>query len=269
MDNDYTLQVEKQKKILDYVNSSKKATVNELSDYLGVSKVTIRKYLNDLENKGLVIKIHGGVISTDSDLNYEIPYASKKDLNIYEKEMIGIAASGLVEDGDVIILDAGSTTFEIARNIDNKNVTVITNDVRIAYELASKSSVKVVIAGGTVQKNVYTVLGFYAEGLLNQIHVNKVFLGADAINPEDGITNKTLEEVAIKKAMIKSAEEVIVVADHSKLNKKAFADVCGIDEIDTIVIDEIDENYRRIFNEKGINIIIAKNLSSVIPFENK
>lgn len=257
MENDYMFQIERQKKILDYVNKTEKATVNELSDFLGVSKVTIRKYLNELESKGLVIKIHGGVLSIDSDLNYEIPYASKKDLNVSEKEKIGKAASELIEDGDVVILDAGSTTLEIARNIENKNVTIITNDVKIAFELASKPSVKLIITGGIVQKNVYTVMGSNTENFLSKIHVNKAFLGADAINLEYGITNRTLEEVAIKKAMIKSAEQIILVADHSKLNKKAFADVCEIDEIDTIVIDKIDDNYRKIFNEKGINIIIV------------
>jgi DeoR/GlpR family transcriptional regulator of sugar metabolism len=257
MENDYMFQVERQKKILDYVNKAKKASVNELSDFLGVSKVTIRRYLNELESKGLVIKIHGGVLSVDSDLNYEIPYSSKKDLNIAEKVKIGIAASKLIEDGDVVVLDAGSTTLEIAQHIENKKVTIITNDVKIAFELAPRPNVNLIITGGTVQKNVYTIIGSNTENFLSKVHVNKAFLGADAINIEYGVTNRTLEEVAIKKAMIKAAEQIILVADHSKLNKKAFSDVCRIDEIDTIVIDKIDDNYKKIFSEKGINIIIA------------
>lgn len=250
-------QIEKQKKILDYVNKIKKATVNELSDFLGVSKVTIRRYINELESKGLLIKTHGGVLSIDNDLNYEIPYASKKELNISEKEKIGIAAAKLIEDGDVVILDAGSTTLEIALHIKNINATIITNDVKIAMELASKPSIKLIITGGTVQKHVYTIIGSNTDELLSKIHVNKTFLGADAINIEYGVTNRTLEEAAVKKAMIKAAEQIILVADYSKLNKKAFTDICKIDEIDTIVIDKIDDNYRNIFNEKGINIIIA------------
>lgn len=257
MDNDILFQIERQKKILDYVNESKKATVNELSELIGVSKVTIRKYINELESKGLVIKTHGGVVSINSELNNEIPYSSKKGLNTTEKQKIGYAAAQLIEEGDVVILDAGSTTLEIVKHIENKHITIITNDIKIAYELAAKPSINLIITGGVSHKHVYTVVGFETEKFLNKIHANKTFLGADAINLENGITNRTLEEVAIKQAMIKAAEKVILVADHSKLNKMAFADVCKIEAIDTIVIDAVDEVYEKAFREKGINVILS------------
>lgn len=255
--DDYMFQIEKQKKILDYVNKTKKATVIELSEYLGVSKVTIRRYLNELENKGLIFKTHGGALSMDNDLNHEIPYESKVDLNSSQKEKIGAAAAKLIEEGDVIILDAGSTTLEIATHLENKNVTVITNDIKIAMELASRPNVKLIITGGTVHKHVYTVIGSETEAFINKIHVNKTFLGADAINMEFGITNRTLEEASVKKAMIKAGEQTILVADYSKFNKKAFADVCSLDGIDTLVIDKLDEDYQEAFNKKGIDVILA------------
>lgn len=257
MEDDYMFQVEKQQKILNYVNKAKKATVIELSDFLGVSKVTIRRYLGELERKGLIVKIHGGALSLDNELSHDIPYASKKELHIIEKEKIGIAAAKLIEDGDVIILDAGSTTFEIAQHIENKNVTVITNDVKIAFELSPKPNVTLIITGGLVQKNVYTVIGSTAESFLSKIHVDKVFLGADAINLEYGVTNRTLEEAAIKKAMLKAAEKSILVTDFSKMNNKALADVCKLDGINIIVIDHIDDEYRNAFEEKNVAIILA------------
>lgn len=258
MENDVLFQIERQKKILDFVNENKKATVIELSSLLGVSKVTVRRYLSELESKGLLIKTHGGVLSADTNLNNEIPYSSKKDLNISEKKKIGKAALQLIEEGDVIILDSGSTTLEIAQQIENIHITVITNDIKIAYELASKTNINLIITGGVTQKYLYTIIGFEAEKFLDKIHVNKTFLGADAIDLEYGITNRTLEEVAVKLAMIKAAEEVILVVDQSKLNKKAFADVCKIEAIDTIIIDNIDKEYQKAFREKGIEIIVAQ-----------
>lgn len=258
MDMDVEFQIERQKRILDYVNESKKATVSELSELIGVSKVTIRRYINELESKGLVIKTHGGVLSLKSDLNNEIPYSSKKDLNAAEKQKIGEAASQLVEEGDVIILDAGSTTHKIVKYLDDKHITVITNDIKIAFELAVKPNINLILTGGVTQKHLYTIIGFETEKFLHKVHVHKTFLGADAINLENGITNRTLEEVAIKQAMIKAAEKVILVVDHSKLNKKAFADVCKLEAIDTIVIDSIDETYQKAFREKGIHVILAQ-----------
>ena len=257
MENDVEFQIERQKRILDYVNRSKKATVVELSNLIGVSKVTIRKYISDLESKGLVIKTHGGVLSRSSDLNNEIPYSSKIDLNSMEKQRIGDAAAKLIHEGDVIILDSGSTVLEIVRHIGDKHVTVITDDIKIAFELASKTNINLILTGGVLQKHVYTLTGFETEKFLNKIHVNQTFLGADAINMESGITNRTLEEVAVKQAMIKAAEKVILVADHTKLDKKAFAEVCRLEAIDTIVMDSADEKYQKAFREKGIEMILA------------
>jgi len=258
MGDNNLFQIEKQKILLDHVNQVKKATVNELCDLLDVSKVTIRKYLNELESKGLVFKTYGGVLSADSELNYEIPYSSKQELHSSEKQKIGKAGAALIREGDVVILDTGSTTYEVAHNLKNINVTVITNDVKIAFELASKSNINLIITGGVVQKNLYAITSFQTENFLSQIHANIVFLGADAVNLEDGITNRTMEESVIKQTMIKAAERVVLVVDHSKLHRKAFSNVCKIEKIDTVVIDSIDEEYKKAFHEKGLKIILAQ-----------
>jgi len=250
-------QLKRQKIMLDYVNKVKKATVSELSEYLDISKVTVRRYLTELESKDLVIKTHGGALSIDNELSTDLPYAHKIDLHAAEKRRIGIAASKLVNDGDVIILDAGSTTFAIAQQIVNRDITVLTNDLKIAFELSTNSHVKLIISGGPVQKNVYTIIGSTSEGFFSKVHVDKVFLGADAFNLECGVTNRTLEEAAVKKAMIKAAEKVILVTDSSKMDNKALADICNIEEINTIVTDAVSEEYERAFKKSDINIILA------------
>ncbi|AGB18160.1 DeoR/GlpR family DNA-binding transcription regulator [Thermoanaerobacterium thermosaccharolyticum] len=255
--NEYIYQAERQKQILNYVNEKKKVTVKELSDFFGVSKVTIRRDLNELELRGLINKTHGGALSIDNGINIEIPYIKKAELYISEKKKIGMAAAQLIKNDEVIILDAGSTTLEIARHIEKKRITVITNDLKIAVELACKPNITLIITGGIVEKYVFTAIGSNTVEFISKIHANKLFLGADAISLEYGITNRTLEEVAVKKAMIKAADQVILVADHSKLDKKVFATICKIDDIDMIVIDEMQENYKNLFKERGIKILIA------------
>lgn len=255
--NEYVYQEERQKLILNYVNEKKKVTVKELSDFFGVSKVTIRRDLNELESRGLISKTHGGALSIDNGISIEIPYIKKSELYIKEKKKIGMAAAQLVNNDEVIILDSGSTTLEIARHIGEKRITVITNDLKIAVELAYKPNINLIITGGIVEKYVFTAIGSSTVEFISKIHADRLFLGADAISLDFGITNRTLEEVAVKKAMIKAADQVILVADHSKLDKKVFATICNIDEIDMIIIDEIQENYRNLFKEKGIKILLA------------
>lgn len=250
-------QFERQKQIFEYVNAKKKASVEELSNYFNVAKVTIRRDLDDLVLKGLVNKIHGGVLSIDNSLNSEIPYNKKSVVNTEEKKKIGVAASNLIEDGDVVILDAGSTTFEIAAHLGSKSVTVITNDIKIAMELAFKPNITLIITGGILEKSVYTAIGPETEKFISNIHVNKTFLGADAVSLKYGITNRTIQEVAVKSKMMDAAEKKIVVADNSKLNKKVFVTLCKINEIDILVTDKVDQAFKNNLNELGVEVVLA------------
>jgi DeoR family fructose operon transcriptional repressor len=250
-------QIERQEQIFNYINKKRKASVKELSNFFNVSKVTIRRDLDELVEKGLAIKIHGGVLSIYNNLSYEIPYNKKFSVNADEKKRIGMTAAKLVENGEVVILDSGSTTFEVATHLDKKDITVITNDIKIAMEVAHKPNMSLIVTGGFLEKSVYTLVGPNTEDFLSKIHVNKTFLGADAISLEYGITNRTMQEIPVKKMMIKAADEVIVVADHSKLNKKVFAFLCGFDEIDKLIIDRIDDDMRKSLNERGVEVILA------------
>lgn len=251
------LQSERHEKIIDCVNKERVVSVIALSEYLGVSKVTVRKDLDILSKRGYIIKKHGGVCSVDSDFAQEIPYLRKYRKNIDEKRKIGIKAAEYIFDGDVIILDAGSTTLEIARNITNKNITVITNDVKIASELALSLTVDLIITGGTVKKSVYTVLGKETESFFERIHANKAFIGADAIDIEFGVTNRTLEESSVKATMIESADEVIVVSDHTKLGKKVFAFVCKLQNVNKFITDKIGDESKKRFEELGVEVIVV------------
>ncbi|MDD4569361.1 MAG: DeoR/GlpR family DNA-binding transcription regulator [Tepidanaerobacteraceae bacterium] len=249
---------ERQEQILKYINKEKKASVKNLSKRFKVSEVTIRRDLEELTNKGLIIKIHGGALTINNNFSSEIPYKRKFSLNVDAKKKIGKAAAEIIEENDVVIFDAGSTTVEVATHLcDVKNVTAITNDINIAMALSHNPNISLIVTGGMLQKSVYTLAGPAAQDFLSTVHVNKTFLGADAICIDYGITNRTMLEIPIKKAMINAADEVIVVADYSKLNKKVFAHVCDLKQIDKIVIDKIDPDTEKAFEELGIQLIIA------------
>lgn len=248
---------ERQEQIINHINEVKKDSVKNLSKQFRVSEVTIRRDLDELTDKGLLIKTHGGALSINHSFSNEIPYVKKFSQNVEVKKKIGRAAAKLIEDNDVIIFDSGSTTIEVAAHLANvKNVTAITNDIKIAMVLAHNPDVTLIVAGGILQKSVYTLLGSVAEDFLSTLHVNKTFLGADALSIDFGITNRTMNEIPIKKAMIEAAEEVIVVADSSKLNKKVFAQVCDLKKIDKIVMDKLDPYSEKAFKDIGIQLII-------------
>jgi DeoR/GlpR family transcriptional regulator of sugar metabolism len=251
--------IERHEKLLDYINKKKKASVRELSKCFNVSTVTIRRDLDELVQRGLVIKTHGGALSLNNNFSTEIPYERKFVQNVEAKKKIGHTAARLVEDNDVIILDAGSTTLEIATQLKPlKNVTVITNDLKIAMTLAHKPGITLMVTGGIQEKAVYTLTGPTAEEFLSKIRANKTFLGADAISLDYGITNRTLQEVSVKKSMMKAADEIILVADHSKLNKKVFAFLCELKDIDKIIIDKIEPKVKEALLEMGVEVIVAE-----------
>lgn len=250
-------QIERQNQILQYINQVKKANTDQLAKEFEVSKVTIRRDIDLLAQKGLILKTHGGAVALTNTLLYEIPYSGKIVVNVESKREIGIAASKLIEDGDIIILDSGSTTLEIAKRINKKNVTVLTNDIKITTELAPKPNIHVMVCGGHLNGSLYTLTGNTSIDYFKRIHANKTFLGCDAMDIEFGVSNRTYEEVDIKLAMMKAADKVIMVTDHNKLDRRVFVHLCDISEIDTLVIDDIDEKNKKAFSERGVELIIT------------
>jgi DeoR family fructose operon transcriptional repressor len=250
-------QIERQEKILRFINESKKANTDELSAAFSVSKVTIRRDIDSLASKGLLLKTHGGAIAIKGTFFREIPFSAKAGINSFAKKAIGIVAARLIENGEIVILDSGSTTFEIAKNIHHTDVTVITNDIKIAMELTSKPDIRVIVSGGNLDNTTFNLNGTNSVNFFKGIHVNKTFLGCDAVDPEFGISDRTFESCDIKRAMIQAADEVIMVTDKSKLNKRVFAHMCDISMINKLIIDEIDDHNRKAYAEKGIEIITA------------
>lgn len=242
--------------IIKYVNKNKTASVDDLSNWLKVSKVTIRRDLDELSAKGLLLRTFGGATSVFSYLAQEIPSNEKSSLFVEEKRRIGKAAASLIEEDDVIVLDSGTTTFEIAKNLTSR-VTVITNDLKIAMELCMKDFVTLYMTGGLVENNLFSTTGKTTENFLNEFHADKSFLAADAISLKFGITNRTVSQVPIKRSIAMTGAQKILVADHSKFEKETFANIGLLDELDIIITDQMEGEIRKKYEELGIKIILA------------
>ena len=208
-----------------------------LSEELGVDSSTIRRDLDVLVRDGQAERTHGGARPVGG-ATAEIPYAVKQFEHRREKVAIARHAAGRVREGDSVILDSGSTTFQVAvalRHVPDR--TFITNDLRIASLLAAVPGVRLFLAGGELLNSVYTLIGPRAADFFSDFSATWTFLGADAIDPTAGITNTNTVEVPVKRAMIAAAASTVVVADSTKFATRTLARVAGLDEVDCLITD--------------------------------
>jgi DeoR/GlpR family transcriptional regulator of sugar metabolism len=255
------LPLERRQWIENQVITKGKVDIEELSKQLNVSSMTIRRDLAELEKAGKAIRTHGGAVSPKSLIG-ETPYASKKEKNIQEKQMIAQKALTLIPENASIILDSGTTTMEVARLLKDRNdLTVITNDIKIAAELIN-SQLKVIVTGGELQNSVGSLYGWPTQEILKNIHVDIFFLGAHAVDIDSGVTAPTFEKSSIKKLMMEAAETTWLLADSSKFAKKAFSTVCPIKSLEGIITDtKLDIPDRKKYEEQTL-LLFGKGGSS-------
>ena len=233
------LAVERRAVLLQELKNNGYIEVAGTASRLDVSAATIRRDLTLLEQEGQVTRTRGGAIRAGGGTTLELPYDIKRHRRIEEKRRIAAAAAEQVRPGDTVILDAGSTTYELALLLLHmRNLTVVTHDLKIAVKLASNPNITLVCAGGIARANVYTLLGPQVEVFLDSLRVDKAFLGADAIHTDGTVANVNLEEVPVKQAIVAAAGEVILLADSTKFDVIGFATVCDLAEIDVLVTDK-------------------------------
>jgi len=252
--------VERRLKILQKLSINDQVFVNELSSEFGVSEVTIRNDLEQLESKNLLIRARGGAMSAHQTVSYDLQLGEKHKLNVAEKLRIGKAAAKLIKESDTVILDSGTTTLEVARNLDSSlsNVTIISNALNIANHLVSNTNINLIIPGGILRKNSLSLIGPLAEKSFKNFYVDKVFLGVDGFDSSHGISTPNIEEAYLNQIMIEVAREVIVVADSSKFIRKSLAFICKLDRIDTVVTDSgISSDDKKRLEDAGINVIVV------------
>ncbi|MGM5068816.1 DeoR/GlpR family DNA-binding transcription regulator [Rhodococcus qingshengii] len=207
-----------------------------LSRELSVDTSTIRRDLDALARAGKAERTHGGARPATGAAS-EIPYALKENERRQEKAAIANCAARSVMDGQTVVLDSGSTTYQVAVELRHKSdLTIITNDLRIAKYVATLPHTRLLVTGGELLGSVFTLVGERAVEFLSDYSADWAFLGADAIDPS-GITNTNTLEIPLKRAIIASATHTAVVVDSSKFGHRALAKVASVDEVDTIITD--------------------------------
>ncbi len=215
------------------------AEARRLANELNVDVSTIRRDLDVLAREGMVQRTHGGALPIANEETLDVPYSVKRHEFLSEKQAIARYAASLVADGDSLVLDSGSTTYALAEEISSRrDLTIATNDLRIAHFLAERSGVHLVVTGGQLINSVFTLVGPAALATLAGLHVDWAFLGADAVDSSAGVTNVNSIEVPLKQAMLTAAARAVLLADSSKFGRRALAAVVGIEAFDHIVTDE-------------------------------
>ena len=229
---------ERREKILSMLVSNGYLNANQLADLFEVDSSTIRRDLMYLEKGRKIVRTHGGVLPVLSSEGQDTPYSIRRGRNHEQKVSIGAFAASLIADRDSVILDNGSTVYELAAClIYKKDLTVITNDLNIAMLLSQYPAINLNVTGGVVVGNSYTLVGPDATRKFSEVHADWAFLGAEGVHPEAGITNINAIEIPTKKAILNSATKRVVLADTTKIGYRALSHVCSISDIDMIITD--------------------------------
>ncbi len=245
-------------KILELLKEDGSAKVIDLSKLFKVTEVTIRQDLEKLEKDGLVIREHGGAFLKNVE-NQVRTFSLGNQEHIDKKELIGRKCLEYIESGDTIILDSGSTTTEIAKQLKGiKNLTVITNALNIALMLGAEPGIEVIMTGGEFKPPTLSLTGQKAADFFKGLNVQKLFLATAGISLKSGLTYPSISDLVVKKAMIDAADTTYLVADSTKIGKSAFASLGALSLIDYIITDDgIEEKHKQVFHDNEIELIIA------------
>jgi DeoR family fructose operon transcriptional repressor len=249
---------ERQQRILEFLRQDGKVSVEQLVDAFGVSAPTIRADLGALEQKHLLRRTHGGAIPMETTL-YEPPFTEREQTQREEKRRIARLAAERVRDHETVLLDAGTTIHEMARMIRNRRgLTVVTNSLPAAFDLA-ESDHNVVVIGGQLHLERRATLGPLATDFLRDMHVDRAFIGVNGVSEEAGWTVVDFDAVQVKRAMMARAREVVVMADHSKLGEATFASIGPLDAAQYLITDTPIErpSLRAALEKAGVTIIMS------------
>jgi DeoR family fructose operon transcriptional repressor len=236
----WNIPADRHKHILDLIRKGNVVQVTELAAYFQVSELTIRRDLDQLAAKGLVERTHGGATSR-RNLPVEPDYMQKSSEYQFEKQMIGRTAARLVEEGDTVYINSGSTTLEVIRSLvaSNRKISIVTNNIDAVWLVKEDSPCKLILAGGVVRPRSHSVSGSLSQLVLDQVFANKAIIGVDGFSLAAGLTTPVLEEAETTRAMIeKTVGTVIVVAAGNKIGVVSNFKTVGLDHIDVLITDE-------------------------------
>jgi len=247
---------QRRSRLLELVRGRRFATLPELAEVLAVSESTIRRDVEQLEEQGSARRIHGGVLYAGT--SPMLPHFEARQAARWEqKKVIAEWTARLVEDGDTVLLDGGSTTYEVARLLVGRPLHVVTNSLPLANLFASDTNSDLVMVGGNICPRTGVAQGPLADQMIAALRVRKTILSVAAVH-EEGFFNNNLMLVETERTMMKAAEGVIVVVDSSKFGRQSLARLCGLDAVQTLVVDDgIDQRWRERLLAAGVDLRVA------------
>ena len=254
------LAVERRNLILEKLQDERKVVVSELSTLFDVSEETIRRDLDKLDRQGLAVKSYGGAVLNEN-AGLDMPFNVRKKRNSREKQEIGALVSGLIQEGEQIIVDPSTTAVAVVKALKSrKKLTVISSSIEVMIELSDVSGWEVICTGGTLRENYLTLTGSRAEDVIRSFNADKVILSCKGLDREKGVTDAHEMLSRLKQAMLQSARQRILAVDHSKFGNVAFSRICELQAIDIVVTDRRpDEQWMEYFAENGIECLYDSN----------
>lgn len=250
--------LERHRWVLEEIKRKGYVSVSEVSKFLNVSEVTVRKDLRLLEEKGLLFRNHGGAGGVDPYV-LDKPISHKQNINKKEKDRIGKKSVDFLENNDVVFLGSGTTILDFVKNIPKTiHLTVVTSSLPVSSHLCEYEMVSVIQLGGDVRRSSRSTVGTLAEQVVRGISANKLFLGTDGIDCKFGISTSNIAEANLNKLMIENSNKVFILSDHSKFGKKGLGKICDFDDIDYLVTDkEVEGLLGEELDKKSVKVILS------------
>ena len=250
------LAIERRREILARMRIDGKVIVSELARDFEVTEETIRRDLDRLDKEGLLSKTYGGAVAKQNS-TLDLPYNVRESENVEQKQMIAEKIAHLIQDRERIMLDSSSTALYVLRKLkDKKNLTIITNSVKVLIELAEKSDWTVLSTGGVLKQNALSLTGSSAEKMIHSYHVDTAICSCKGLDMQLGVMDSNEQDCLIKQAMLASAERRILALDSEKFDKKSFVKVCGLQNLDLLVTDQAPSSaWRRFCAERDIDLL--------------
>lgn len=250
-------QLERHQEILRSLVRAGRLSVVELSREFQVSEVTIRSDLHILAQQNLLVRTHGGAVPAGSVLPV-LSLASRQQLHAAPKRRIGSAGAAMIADGEAIFLDSSSTALEIARNLkQHRYLTVVTNGLAVAQELLDAPGVTVVILGGQLRRDTASIVGGEDVTGLRRFNIRRGIFGAHGLSIEDGLTDVSADEAAVKKPLVAMCRQVVAVIDHSKWGQVGLASFARFSQIDHIITDRVPDEMADAVQSRALELTVV------------
>jgi DeoR/GlpR family transcriptional regulator of sugar metabolism len=255
---DFTPTPERQKQILSLLSKQGRLSVSEIVEQFSISEATARRDLESLAAEGKVQRVHGGAIAVEQ-APPELPILERESEQADEKARIGSVTAGLIADNESVFLGSGTTVLEVAKNLrDRKRLTVITNSLPVLNALAGLREITVISLGGMLRDSELSFIGHITEQALAEVRVDKVVMGTRGISLEHGLTNDYLQETLTDRAILKIGREVIIVADHTKVNRVSTVLLAPLDVMNIFITDsKADKKFVQVLKKQGIQVVIT------------